>query len=211
MIESLSIMPTTSSQTITASGGVDGYSPISVSAVTSSIDNNIISENIKSGVSILGVSGSVIEKNTTVLSITPSTSAQMHTPSNPYNGYDEVSVDAVTSSIDSNIIAGNIKKDVTILGVTGTYDAGGGDIDIITAKNNTGASIDLGNKVWICKDSGDSMFYLRTFTYINQNSFTGFAASSGANGAEITANVIMPDSLAITLSTTENNAYLNVR
>lgn len=32
----------------------------------------------------------------------------------------------VTSSIDSNIQAGNIKKDVTILGVTGTYEGSGG-------------------------------------------------------------------------------------
>jgi hypothetical protein len=28
----------------------------------------------------------------------------------------------VTSAIDSDIVAGNIKKDVTILGVTGTYE-----------------------------------------------------------------------------------------
>ena len=32
----------------------------------------------------------------------------------------------VTSTIDSNIQAGNIKKDVTILGVTGTYEGSGG-------------------------------------------------------------------------------------
>lgn len=56
-IESLSITPTTSSQTITATSGIDGYSPISVSAVTSSIDQNIISENIKKDVQILGVTG----------------------------------------------------------------------------------------------------------------------------------------------------------
>lgn len=34
----------------------------------------------------------------------------------------------VTSSIDSNIIASNIKKDVTILGVTGTYESGGSSV-----------------------------------------------------------------------------------
>lgn len=33
----------------------------------------------------------------------------------------------VTASIDSNIVAGNIKKDVTILGVTGTYEGSGGN------------------------------------------------------------------------------------
>lgn len=32
----------------------------------------------------------------------------------------------VDASIDSNIVAGNIKKDVTILGVTGTYEGSGG-------------------------------------------------------------------------------------
>lgn len=32
----------------------------------------------------------------------------------------------VTASIDSNIVAGNIKKDVSILGVTGTYEGSGG-------------------------------------------------------------------------------------
>ena len=58
-IESLSVTPTTSAQTITASGGVDGYSPISVSAVTSSIDANIVAGNIKKDVQILGVTGTL--------------------------------------------------------------------------------------------------------------------------------------------------------
>ena len=57
VIESLSVMPTTSAQTITAPSGTDGYSPVNVSAVTASIDSNIVAGNIKSGVSILGVSG----------------------------------------------------------------------------------------------------------------------------------------------------------
>jgi len=57
VIDSLNVTPTTSAQTITASGGVDGYSPINVSAVTNSIDSNIVAENIKDGVTILGVTG----------------------------------------------------------------------------------------------------------------------------------------------------------
>ena len=32
----------------------------------------------------------------------------------------------ITAAVDSNIVAGNIKKDVTILGVTGTYEGSGG-------------------------------------------------------------------------------------
>lgn len=57
VIDSLTITPTTSQQTITAPTGTDGYSPITVNAVTSAIDSNITAGNIKNGVSILGVTG----------------------------------------------------------------------------------------------------------------------------------------------------------
>ena len=56
-IEAKEITPTTSEQTITASGDVDGFNPLTVAAVTSAIDANILPENIKSGVTILGVEG----------------------------------------------------------------------------------------------------------------------------------------------------------
>ena len=158
-IDSLTVTPTTSQQTITATGGVDGYSPITVNAVTSAIDANISAGNIKSGVSILGVSGSVTElkgetrsvsltnssgqtftptsgkngitritvtPNNQARSVTPSTSSQTLNVNSGYSGNGKISVSAVTSSIDNNITAGNIKKDVTILGVTGTYEGGGG-------------------------------------------------------------------------------------
>ena len=62
--------------------------------------------------------------NGETVSITPSTSAQIITPSSGHNGITEANVAAVTSSIDSNIQAGNIKKDVSILGVTGTLNEG---------------------------------------------------------------------------------------
>ena len=57
VIEELNVTPSTSAQTITASGGTDGYSPVNVAAVTSSIDANITAGNIKDGVEILGVTG----------------------------------------------------------------------------------------------------------------------------------------------------------
>lgn len=56
-------------------------------------------------------------ESTTVI---PSTSSQTITPTEG-KFINEVNVNAVTNEIDSNIIASNIKKDVTILGVTGTY------------------------------------------------------------------------------------------
>lgn len=66
--------------------------------------------------------GAVIES----LSVTPSTSAQTITAPSGTDGYSPVSVAAVTAAIDANIIAENIKKDVTILSVTGTYEGSGG-------------------------------------------------------------------------------------
>lgn len=56
------------------------------------------------------------------LNVTPSTSAQVITAPSGTDGYSPVNVAAVTSSIDANIVAGNIKKDVEILGVTGSYE-----------------------------------------------------------------------------------------
>ena len=54
--------------------------------------------------------GCISTVNNTTLSVTPSASAQSFTPSNPYTGYGTVNVEAVTSSIDANITAGNIKN-----------------------------------------------------------------------------------------------------
>lgn len=88
---------------------------------------------------------------------------------------------------------------------------GGGGGDTITAVNNTGVSISSGDKVWICKDTGNADLLLRTFTYADQYSYTGFATSSGADGANITVSTVFPDEITITLATTTDNAYLSVR
>ena len=84
-----------------------------------------------------GVAGSInamtkvvdldVMHNLTTLSVTPTTSAQSIAPESPVDGYSSVSVSAVTSAIDQNIVAGNIKKDVEILGVTGSYEGSGAE------------------------------------------------------------------------------------
>ena len=55
----LNVTPTTEAQTIDVPSYLDGYGPVNVAAVTSSIDANIQPENIVQGVSILGTEGSV--------------------------------------------------------------------------------------------------------------------------------------------------------
>ena len=120
-IEAKEITPTTSEQTITASGDVDGFNPLTVSAVTAAIDESIVATNIKAGATILGVEGSVIELAGELAEVTPTTSEQTIEPSEGKNGFTSISVAAVTSAIDANILPENIKSGVTILGVEGTY------------------------------------------------------------------------------------------
>ena len=59
--------------------------------------------------------------NLQTATITPTTSSQTVTPESGYSGFSSVEVSAVTADIDENIVAGNIKSGVTILGVEGTY------------------------------------------------------------------------------------------
>lgn len=56
--------------------------------------------------------------------VNPSTVQQVITPDTGYNALTQVTLNPVTNAIDANITAGNIKKDVTILGVTGTLESG---------------------------------------------------------------------------------------
>ncbi|MBQ2285413.1 MAG: hypothetical protein II244_07080, partial [Clostridia bacterium] len=171
-VETLNVTPTTSAQQFIPSGGVDGYNPVNVSAVTSNIDASITAGNIKSGVSILGVNGSVVELNgetrnvsltnangqtftpssnknaiTSITitpnnqnrTVTPTTNQQTLTVNSGYSGNGTVTVDAVTSAIDSSIQPENIKKDVVILGTTGSYEGAGANIDSLNVTPTTSA------------------------------------------------------------------------
>ena len=63
---------------------------------------------------------SSINKPTQEKTVTPTTSKQTITPDSG-KVLSKVTVNAVTAAIDENIVAGNIKSGVTILGVTGSY------------------------------------------------------------------------------------------
>ena len=71
-----------------------------------------------------------VQPNLQSKTVSPTKAQQTVTPDSGKDGLSSVVVNAVTSAIDSNITAGNIKKDVTILGVTGTYEGGGGGMAI---------------------------------------------------------------------------------
>lgn len=114
-------------------------------------DGNLVAGNIKKGVSILGITGT-LEETTPVSgtlqitsngtfdvsdkqyaevnvaarlsnpkTVTPSATSQTVLPDQGDDGLSQVTV-----SGDSNLLAGNIKKDVSIFGVTGTLESGSG-------------------------------------------------------------------------------------
>ena len=119
--QSKTVDPATTSVEVKPGTGYTGLDKVTVNAVTAAIDSDIVAGNIKKDVNILGVTGSVVELVGETANVTPTTTEQIITPTTG-NGLTSVTVAGVTSSIDANIIAENIKKDVTILGVTGTYE-----------------------------------------------------------------------------------------
>lgn len=142
--ESLDVVPTQSSQAIQSPQG-KYYKQVNVGAVTSAIDSNITPTNIRAGVSILGVQGNLEpDKPNQTKTVDSSTETQVVTADIGYE-LESVTVNAVTSSIDSNIIPENIRKGTTILGVTGTLEEGGGKVspEYVRFDNYTGTSLDL--------------------------------------------------------------------
>ena len=188
VLQSKEVNPSLTAQTITADEGYDALERVVVTKVTPDIDPNITAGNIKSGTTILGVTGTydnrkpeesgsatyavngkytltprsgyVFDKTDITVDVhptarldqtftangeynlngewknaniqvalplqqrvaTPSTVQQAIMPLEGYEALSKVIINPVTSAIDSNIVAGNIKAGTTILGVTGTYD-----------------------------------------------------------------------------------------
>lgn len=87
------------------------------------------------------------EKPTQTKTVTPTTSDQTVSPDSG-KVLSGVTVKAVTAAIDSNIKAENIAKDVTILGVKGTHEGGGGggDYNVLRSGAESEATASLGKK-----------------------------------------------------------------
>lgn len=123
--------------------------------------------------------------NNGALSYTPSTSQQ----SIPAGYTSGGTVGAVTSAIDSNIQAGNIKRGVTILGVEGTYDGPGYDPNLVLDTLDAGGAeqylggtpiTDITNVVGFdaLNANGDSILYYVMKTVTARSNMTGFSMNN---------------------------------
>ena len=123
VLEEKTVNSSTLSQEVLPGEGFDGLSKVTVEPYTldsKTVNSSTSQQTVTSSAD--GLSSVIVEPYTLdSKAVDPSTSEQTVTSS--ADGLSSVTVNAVTSSIDSNIQADNIKKDVTILGVTGTYES----------------------------------------------------------------------------------------
>lgn len=104
-------------------------------------ENKITPNNLKAGVSFFDVTGTLEELVGEEIVIAPTIESQTITPSTGFNGITKIGISGVTSSIDENIIADNIKDGVTILGVTGNLTSGIDTSDATATANDMAAGV----------------------------------------------------------------------
>lgn len=109
------------------------------------------------------VNGSPAQPVINPLSITPTTSQQIITAPSGVDGYSPITVDAVDNTIDSNIVASNIKNGVNILGVTGTYGGGGSSSKYNVEIDNLLGDIDNQGKLLQPRFSSSSSSFSASF------------------------------------------------
>lgn len=111
------VTPTASGVTITPDSGY------TLSKVTVNGDSNLVAGNIKSGTKIFGVTGTYNNAKTEQTKTVDLSMASGNQTVTPDGGK---VLSRVTITKPSTLIPANIKKDVTIGGVTGTLEEGGG-------------------------------------------------------------------------------------
>lgn len=94
-LQDKSVTPTQAQQIIFADIGYSGLNNVKIEAATSDIDSNIQSYNIKKDVSILGVTGNVIELNGEERATTPTKDTQIITPSADKNAITKMTVNPI--------------------------------------------------------------------------------------------------------------------
>ena len=143
-----------------------GYNAID-SLTLSSIEN-LEASNIRNGVTIAGVTGELEEANTTTLTTFILASDQLpisYHASSPYDGYEDVTITSI-----ENLSAANIKKDVKIAGVTGTYEGSGSSgVITVSAHNDKSSAVQAGQKVLVHKGvvSGVASYSIKDVTEVS--------------------------------------------
>lgn len=217
----IGVTPGTSDIVLNPSGSNIGLSKVTVFG-----DTNLIPGNIRSGVSLFDVEGTyspsfqLQSKNATpsgseqtitadigydglsqvkiaaislqAKSVTPSASQQEITPASGYNGLSKVTVAG-----DADLIASNIKKDVNIFGVIGTYEGSGGSsangslIDITCSSNISTVLATVNGHTYNAYLTGGKAYV--TIPYTETATETDCTLNGYSNGSLVTATTVNMD------------------
>ena len=165
---SLSVTPSTSAQSFDPTDeGYEGFDSVSVSAVTAAIDNNITAGNIKNGVSILGVTGNVVEAN-----FEPDkefygdvTGIYTVTPQSGHNGFEEVQVTVESNPIGSFWNPFEVSDNTTMGDVYNKLEEGGyfDGMYVLFGMGVDSGSIDSETGYYIAEDGNGNSFAIEPF------------------------------------------------
>ena len=180
LYESKQVTPTAEGSIVLPSEGYDALSQVIIDG-----DMNLAPANIKKDVNIFGVTGTLEAKaNLQTKQVTPTASGTTVTADEGYDGLSEVN-----GLGDSNLISSNIKKDVSIFGVNGSYEgSGGGSTDYNVYVQNSEPTSK--NGVWIKGSSYSGKTYFSP-TIAKQGTFLDGNFSFMNQNAEIRGQVIV--------------------
>lgn len=116
------VTPTANGVTVNPDTGYDALSSVTVNG-----DSNLTADNVKKGVTIFDVTGTLESGgNYQEKSITPTANGQTVMPDEGYDALSKVNIYG-----DEDLVPNNIKEGVSIFGVAGTYSGGGYDLDLL--------------------------------------------------------------------------------
>lgn len=87
------------------------------------VETKVTPQNIREGIEIFGIQGSLPKLKTQHKTITPALYTKVITPDADYNGIHDILLEAVTASVDSNAVPSNIRYGKSILGVDGALSS----------------------------------------------------------------------------------------
>ena len=158
------VTPTANGVTVNPDAGYDALSSVTVNG-----DSNLIADNVKKGVTIFDVTGTLesggqYQEKT----VTPTANGQTVMPDAGYDALSRVNIYG-----DEDLVPNNIKEGVSIFGVAGTYSGGGYDLNLI------GYDLDI--------EAGTTITKGQRIVATKNTSATGKTVATSSSGANLGA------------------------